>query len=210
MSSSTPSRPPSEWFRRVDESADENFYREPRFVAHIDAATIEALTAFYGEFIEPGQDVLDLMSSWISHLPTDLLYGRVAGLGMNAAELAGNPQLTDFVVHNLNTTPELPYPPGSFDRLTVAVSVQYLIEPLRVMTSARQVLRPGGRICIAMSHRLFPTKAILAFQELPPQERIRLVAYYLEQAGFEDIQFIDRSAPGVDPLWLLTGAAGQP
>jgi hypothetical protein len=31
-------------YRRVDESADELFYREPRFVSHIDAATIDALT----------------------------------------------------------------------------------------------------------------------------------------------------------------------
>ena len=96
---------PDALFVRVDESPDGEFYREPRFVAHIDDATIQALTEFYRSFIPDGGDVLDLMSSWISHLPADKHYGRVAGLGMNAAELAANPQLSDYRVHDLNIVP---------------------------------------------------------------------------------------------------------
>lgn len=197
--------PPAGWFARQDESADESFYSDPRFVTHIDAATIEALTRFYAEFIKAGSDVLDLMSSWISHLPTDMSLGRVAGLGMNEAELAANPQLTDFHVHNLNDNPELPYPAASFDRITIAVSIQYLTRPVEVMTSAFAALRPGGAISIAMSHRLFPTKAIMAFQRLQPQDRIGLVTWYLNEAGFDAVDFLDRSPPGADPLWIVTG-----
>lgn len=195
---------PPHWFQRIDDTPDETFYSSPRFVAHIDTATIEALTNFYQDFVPSGSDVLDLMSSWISHLPTNVHYGRVAGLGMNAAELQANPQLTDFVVHNLNEHPQLPYDDASFDRILIAVSVQYLTRPAAVMTSARRALRRDGAICIAMSHRLFPSKAILAFHELPPVARVQLAGRYLEAAGFSDIEFIDRSPPDADPLWLVT------
>lgn len=196
---------PANFFRRVDESPDEEFYDTPRFVPHIDQATIDALTRFYGEFLPPGCRVLDLMSSWISHLPRDLRLARVAGLGMNERELAANPQLTDLCVHNLNEDPVLPYAPASFDRVVLAVSVQYLIRPVEVMSSVHQILADDGAICVAMSHRLFPTKAIAAFQYLGSEDRIRLVSVFLERAGFRETEFIDRSPPGADPLWLVIG-----
>lgn len=199
---------PAHWFERVDNAPDEAFYQSPRFVAHIDQATINALTDFYREFISVNSDVLDLMSSWISHLPPDLELSRVAGLGMNEAELTGNDRLSDWCVHNLNEAPDLPYPGGTFDFVLIAVSVQYLIKPLEVFASLYATLRPKGKVCIAMSHRLFPTKAIAAFQQLSPQDRVRLVGFYLEQAGFQDVEFVDRSPPQADPLWLVTGTVG--
>lgn len=196
---------PPDWFHRADESADEDFYQTPRFVAHIDQTTIDALTLFYREFVPPRSQVLDLMSSWISHLPNDLPLERAAGLGMNAAELSANPQLTDHCVHNLNERPQLPYAAGAFDRVILAVSVQYLVRPVEVMASVHEVLADDGAICIAMSHRLFPTKAILAFQQLGRDDRIRLVSHYLDRAGFREVEFIDRSPAGADPLWLVIG-----
>lgn len=196
---------PEHFFVRADESPDERFYREPRFVTHIDQATIDAQTDFYREFIPAGTRLLDLMSSWISHLPAEIDYSHVAGLGMNGAELAANKRLNEHRVQNLNEQPELPYPDGSFDRVTIAVSIQYLVRPLEVLRSAHRVLADNGAICIAMSHRLFPTKAIAAFHQLPARERIELVAYYLDQAGFTDIAFKDRSPENADPLWLVIG-----
>lgn len=198
---------PDDWFERADNSPDEAFYREPRLVQHIDTATIEALTEYYRSFIPSGCNVLDLMSSWISHLPPELSLARVAGLGMNAVELAKNPQLTECCVQDLNTQPQLPYGAHSFDRITLTVSIQYLIRPLEVMASAHQVLAPGGKICIAMSHRLFPTKAIAAFTKMMPEDRIHLVCQYLKSNGFKDVNFIDQSPPNADPLWLVIGTA---
>lgn len=195
---------PANFFQRADESADALFYIEPRFVTHIDDATILALTDYYREFLPVGSDVLDLMSSWISHLPPDVKFNRVSGLGMNQEELVGNPRLDDFQVHDLNNDPELPYPESSFDRVLIAVSIQYLVRPLEVFASISQVLRNSGEICIAMSHRLFPTKAIAAFQHLATAERISLVRHYLQQSGFVDIEFLDRSPVNADPLWLVT------
>ena len=194
---------PARLFSRVDENPDADFYLEPRLVAHIDPETIVALTGFYGDFIPAGADVLDLMSSWISHLPTGVTYGTVAGLGMNVEELATNPQLSEHCVHDLNMMPDLPFATDSFDRALIAVSIQYLIQPVEVLRSVANVLRPGGRICIAMSHRMFPTKAILAFHQLDASNRVRLVTTYLKNSGYEAVDFIDRSPQHADPLWLL-------
>ena len=192
-------------FRRPDESPDAEFYVEPRLVTHIDDATIAALTAFYRERLPADADLLDLMSSWVSHLPQEVPYGRVEGLGMNARELGANPRLACWTVHDLNREPELPYPDASFDAVLNAVSIQYLTRPLAVYRSVARVLRPGGLALVAMSHRLFPTKAIAAFQGLPLRERIALVRLYFEHAGsFEPAEFVDRSPESADPLWIVT------
>lgn len=199
---------PERFFERQDETDDALFYREPRFVTHIDDATIDALTAFYRDFLPEGARVLDLMSSWVSHLPATE-YARVAGLGLNAEELAGNRRLTDHVVHDLNAEPRLPYEDGAFDRAVIAVSVQYLVRPVEVFTDLARVLAPGGAVAVAMSHRCFPTKAILAFRAMPPNDRVRLVGTYLARAGFVDIAALDRSPAGADPLWIVTGEAAE-
>ena len=205
MNDVTKRKLPENFFERIDTSPDDEFYREPRFVQHIDEATIEALTGWYREFLFEGADVLDLMSSWVSHYPSEVTLGRVAGLGMNAAELDANPRLTERCVHDLNQEPELPFDAAAFDRATIAVSVQYLVRPVETMRAVTRVLRPGGRLGIAVSHRMFPTKAVRAFHQLPPEERVRLVGAYLVLGGFRNVAFVDRSPPEGDPLWILTG-----
>jgi SAM-dependent methyltransferase len=196
---------PNAWFVCADETPDEDFYQSPRMVAHVDEGTLTALTEFYRSFIPQHSDVLDLMSSWISHLPAEVQLGRVVGLGMNADELAANTQLTQWSVQNLNDQPILPYASESFDRALIVVSIQYLRRPIDVLLSVHNVLREGAEIAIAMSHRLFPTKAIVAFQSLSVDERMNLVRYYLDKAGFREIKLIDCSPPNADPLWIVTG-----
>jgi SAM-dependent methyltransferase len=195
---------PGFWFQRPDSEADDLFYEQARMVAHIDDATMDAVTEFYREFIPANASVLDLMSSWLSHLPQDLTLNRVAGLGMNAQELAANTQLTEWCVHNLNENPRLPFEEGSFDRVLIVVSIQYLIRPVEVLQSVLRALKPGGAIAIAMSHRLFPTKAIAAFQGMERDDKMKLVGYCLKQAGFSEIAFHDRSPLGADPMWIMT------
>ena len=126
-------------FDRMDPSPDEAFYTYERKVVHIEVGAIEALREAYAELIPPGARVLDLMSSWRSHLPYTGI-GPVVGLGMNAAEMSDNPQLDSFVVHNLNREPVLPFPDASFDAVVCAVSVQYLTMPVEVFTDVRRVL----------------------------------------------------------------------
>jgi SAM-dependent methyltransferase len=194
----------AELFAREDESADALFYSEPRFALHVDDATIAALTQLYREELPPGCRVLDLMSSWVSHLPREVAYAHVAGLGMNEAELAANPRLDERRVQDLNLEPRVPWPDASFDAVLCAVSVQYLVRPVEVFAEVARVLRGGGKLVVATSHRLFPTKAIAAWRALPAPDRLRLVGRYLEHAGgFTGARVVDRSPHGADPLWVV-------
>ena len=187
----------------MDESDDADFYAEARLVTHIDDATIARLTQAYREHVPAGGAILDLMTSWISHLPPEVAYARVAGLGMNRVELEHNPRLTDRLVQDLNATPELPYPDATFDAVLNAVSIQYLTRPVEVYASVSRVLRPGGVALIATSHRCFPTKAILAWHSTTAAEHARLVELYLALAGgFAPAETFDYSPQGADPLWL--------
>jgi SAM-dependent methyltransferase len=192
-------------FNRQDDSPDEAFYSIPRMVNHIDDATINEITRFYQETLSSEDELLDLMSSWVSHLPDGVNYGRVTGLGMNLNELNANTRLDEALVHNLNVTPTLPFSDASFNAAMIVVSIQYLTRPFEVFEEIRRVLKPGGQCIIAMSHRLFPTKAIYAFQTLAPQDRVQLVQEYMRRAGLERIEFLDRSPAGADPLWIVRG-----
>jgi len=195
---------PPAWLARIDDSDDAAFYGSPRFVLHIDVPTVSALTDFYRDVLPAGGAILDLMSSWVSHLPDDVSYGRVSGLGLNAQELAANPRLAEWRVHDLNRDPELPWPDAHFDAVLCAVSVQYLARPLEVFASVGRVLRPGGLSLVALSHRCFPTKAIRAFHYLDGPARMDLVSHYHASTGvFAPAQQIDRSPPGADPLWIV-------
>ncbi len=100
---------------RIDESPDDIFYKIPRFVTHIDAGAIDAVTDLYRKYIPVNAVVLDLMSSWVSHYPEDVNYQRIVGLGMNARELARNKQLDEWLVHDLNLQPELHFRENEFD-----------------------------------------------------------------------------------------------
>jgi SAM-dependent methyltransferase len=195
---------PPAFFDRQDETDDAQFYSMPRFVVHIDAETIAALTQVYRELLPQQGALLDLMSSWVSHLPEDKKFARVAGLGMNALELAKNSRLTDYVVQDLNLQPELPYDTASFDAVVNAVSIQYLTRPVEVFRSCARVLRPGGLHVVALSHRCFPTKAIRAWHVLPARQRLEVVQTYFSNAGGYDAPTVlDRSPAEADPLWIV-------
>lgn len=185
---------PPDAFRRYDESPDEAFYQMPRFVTHIDEGAIAAVTQLYRELFPANGAVLDLMSSWISHLPSEIAYREVVGLGMNREELAANPRLTAFVVQNLNTDAILPFADNRFDAAAICVSVDYLTDPVAVLQETARVLKQGAPIVITFSNRCFPTKAVAVWHALDDQGRMQLVAHYLEEAGnWTEIQMLDRS-----------------
>src|SRR6266851_6772051 len=130
-------------YAREDESSDGSFYANPRKVVHIDEGAIAALGRLYADVLPTGGRLLDLMSSWRSHLPAGFTAREVVGLGMNAEEMADNPQLTRHVVHDLNRDPRLPFEDSEFDGATCAVSIQYVTHPLQLFREVRRVLRPG-------------------------------------------------------------------
>lgn len=162
-------------FEREDDGDDGRFYAQPRFVQHIDRHASATIAALYGRLIPAGSRVLDLMSSWVSHLPDDLATAAVTGLGMNAEELARNERLQSYAVHDLNRRPHLPYADGAFDAVICTVSVEYLTRPQTVFEEVSRVLTTGGRFIVTFSDRWFPTKAVRVWKELHPFERMGMV-----------------------------------
>lgn len=187
---------------RLDPSDDSNFYDAPRFVTHIDDGAIASLRQFYAEMIPQKSDILDICSSWVSHLPEPegtppledprlgrlpmpigSLYGRVEGLGMNEAELSRNRQLTGFTCQDLNKDPRLPYEDASFDVVTCVVSVDYLVKPFEVFQEIHRVLRPGGQCLMSFSNRCFPSKAVAMWLQADDIGRVAIVASYFHYAA---------------------------
>ena len=196
-------------FARRDEAPDQEFYRFERLVTHIDAAAVAAVTQLYRQLLPAGGAVLDLMSSWVSHLPAEVQYSRVAGLGMNARELAQNPRLTDRLVQNLNEQPRLPYATGEFDGAGICVSVQYLTQPAAVFAELARVLRPGAPLVVTFSNRCFPDKAVYAWQALDDRGHVALVQQYFAAGGFGPTEVFAHQPKYGDPLFGVVGRAGN-
>lgn len=194
------------FFRRLDEDDDELFYLAPRFVVHIDDEAIRAVGEIYAERLPRDGALLDLMSSWRSHLPAQLNCARVVGLGLNRPEMEDNPALSEVVVHNLNRTPRLPFADASFDGAVLTVSVQYLVQPVEVFAEVGRVLKSGAPFIVAFSNRMFPTKAVAIWTEASEAQRVGLIRlYFTESASFERIEAIDRSGGAGDPIWAVIG-----
>jgi SAM-dependent methyltransferase/FKBP-type peptidyl-prolyl cis-trans isomerase 2 len=206
-------------FRREDESPDSRFYSSPRYVQHIDNTAIEMVKNTYGRFLKDGMNVLDLMSSWQSHLPDNLRFNRVAGLGLNARELKKNPRLSEPVVQDLNENSRLPFDTGRFDAVVCTVSVEYLTEPLAIFKEVARVLQDDGYFIVTFSNRWFPSKAIKIWPELHEFERMGMVLeYFIRSGGFRNLQTYsirglprphdDKYYPGLryaDPVYAVWG-----
>ncbi len=182
-------------WNRVDESDDGGFYRDPRLVVHVDDHFIATLSRFYAEHLPPGGVILDLMSSYKSHLPTDYKAGRVVGHGMNEVELKANNQLDEYVVQNLNKNPKLSFEDNSFDAVLNTVSVQYLRQPVEVFREVGRVLKPGGLYIVSFSNRMFPTKAVQIWRELNEGDRVALVQQYFAESGAFELPQVFQQPP---------------
>lgn len=195
-------------FAKLDGEDDEAFYEPPRLVYHIDDNAVAALTEFYRRVLPAGGVLLDLMSSWVSHLPPEVDYAEVIGHGMNATELAANPRLSRWFVQNLNRDTALPLADSSIDAAMICVSIQYLQQPVAVLRESARVLRPGAPVVISFSNRCFWTKAVAIWRALDDAGHARLVEQYLRHAGFERID-THRLAEWIedeqDPLIAVTG-----
>jgi hypothetical protein len=201
----SPILPPNS-FAREDSGDDADFYAEARLVTHIDEAAIKALTEFYRHVLPAGGAVLDLMSSWVSHLPEDVAFREVIGHGMNAEELAANPRLSRWFVQDLNRDPALALADAGLDAAMICVGVQYLQRPVEVLKEAARALRPGAPLVISFSNRCFPTKAVAIWRALDARGHAELVDLYLRAAGFADtatVRLVDGRAS--DPLTAVVG-----
>jgi SAM-dependent methyltransferase len=176
-------------FSREDEQPDALFYKKPRFTQHLDDTAIEIVRSTYGRFLTDDMRVLDLMSSWQSHFPAGLQLDRVVGLGLNGKELKKNSQLSDFIAHDLNANPVLPFEPDSFDAVVCTVSVEYLTDPLAIFQEVARVLRQDGYFILTFSNRWFPPKVVKVWQEIHEFERMGLVLeYFIHSGRFKELQ----------------------
>jgi len=197
-------------FFKIDTEEDEIFYEPPRLVYHIDEAAVAALTQFYRRVLPARGTLLDLMSSWVSHLPPETQYAEVIGHGMNAAELAANARLNRWFIQNLNRDPRLPLADSSVDAAMICVSIQYLQRPVTVLRDVARVLRLGGLLVVGFSNRCFWTKAVAIWRSLDDDGHAHLVELYLRHAGFERIEthhLTEWVEDVSDPLTAIVGRA---
>lgn len=172
---------------------DRDFYLYPRLVTHVDDGFISTLTSLYRQRLRPEMQILDLMSSWVSHLPNDVNYTRVVGHGLNAQELAKNPRLDYFVVRDLNKDNKFEFDSCCFDAVLCTVSVQYLQQPEQVFAEVFRILKPGGLFMVSFSNRMFYEKAISAWREGTAYSRVQLVVQYFQSVeGFTEPEVVRR------------------
>ena len=220
-------------FRRSDESSDNLFYNDSRFVTHIDDNAIRLLGEYYAQALPHSGRILDLCSSWISHFPQELEQAaaqggkgtskslEVIGLGMNNAELNKNPILHQRILQDLNSNPAIPESIAPLDATTCVVSIDYLIKPVPVLSSVLNLTRPGGKVHLIISNRCFPTKVVKRWLRVSEEERLQMVGDYLWFSGWRDIEILTLSdgkqqpdeqqgimawfSGGHDPLWVVRG-----
>jgi SAM-dependent methyltransferase len=198
---------------KLDETDDSLFYSFPRFVTHVDEAFIDQLTTLYRNRLKPQTRILDLMSSWVSHLPDDIAFAHIEGHGMNAEELAKNSQLDHYFIQDLNQNPKLPLSDQDFDAVLICVSVQYLQYPEAIFSEIHRILKPGGISIVSFSNRMFYQKAIAAWREGTETSRVELVKGYFNSVqvnglpGFNSPEII--STQSKTPLFMqMLGIGG--
>ncbi len=176
-------------FSRSDEQNDILFYEKARLVNHIDSKADEIIGRLYGQLLRPGMKVLDLMSSYQSHVPESLELASLVGLGMNKEEMEKNPLLAGHIVHDLNLEPRLLFDDEAFDAVICTVSVEYMTRPFEVFLDVARILRPNGYFIHTFSNRWFPPKVISIWQELSEFERMGLVLeYFLRTGAYENLE----------------------
>jgi len=196
---------------KLDDTDDTLFYSVPRFVTHVDEGFIDQLTQLYCDRLKPNTRILDMMSSWVSHLPEEMEFAHVEGHGLNEEELARNPQLNHYFVQNLNQNPKLPLGDQDFDAVINCVSVQYLQYPDAVFSEIHRILKPGGIAIISFSNRMFFQKAIAAWREGTEQSRVELVKGYFQAVpGFSAPEVVARQSSAPNFLQMFGLGGGDP
>jgi len=180
--------------------------------SEIDNAAIAAITDLYRQILPAGGAILDLMSGWVSHLPPEIPYRRVVGVGLDARELAENPFLDQWCVQDLNQNPVLPFVTGEFDGAAICVAIQHLTRPCELIREAGRVLKPGAPLIVTFSQRCVPMPAIGCWCLLDDAGHLCLIAQHFVQAGnWTDIRCLDRTPPGGgDPLYAVIGRSLGP
>ena len=169
---------------KIDVSDDGIFYQQPRFVHHLSDSFRNRLTSLYSEYLLNHHIILDLMSSWVSHLPSNISYKKVIGHGMNEAELSSNERLDRFFVQNLNKKQNMPIEDSSVDVGLIVAGWQYLQYPEKVSLELSRVIKSDSLLIISFTNRAFWTKAPNIWTYSSEEKRIEYVTSVLTSNGW--------------------------
>lgn len=194
---------------KLDSTNDADFYAFPRFVTHVDGNFIEQLTNLYRDRLKPQSRILDLMSSWVSHLPDDIEFAHVEGHGMNGEELAKNPRLNHYFIQDLNQSPQLPLKDNDFDAVLISVSVQYLQYPEAIFSEIYRILKPNGIVIVSFSNRMFYQKAIAAWRDGTDLSHIQLVKSYFQSISGFTLPEVISKVDSIPSFLQMLGVMGQ-
>ena len=176
--------------KKLDESNDQEFYSEPKFVYHLDSNFRQHLTTLYENEIADSSSVVDLMSSWDSYLPKGKKYKKVVGHGLNKQELEKNKIFDSYWIQNFNLNQEIPLEDGSFDYCLMVAAWQYLQYPENLTNEISRILSNKGKIIISFSNRAFWHKTPNIWTSSTEEERLKYVKKVLITNGFNDPKII--------------------
>lgn len=173
----------------------------------VDHGAITAVTELYREMLPARGAILDLMSGWMSHLPPEICYARVVGVGPDGEELAQNPFLDEWRVQDLNREPRLPFADGEFDGAAMCAALHHMTRPGEVIREVGRVLKPGAPLVVSLSSRFVQRPGIACWRLLDDTGHLCLLAHHFAEAGnWTDVRCLDRTPPGGGaPLYAVIG-----
>ena len=178
--------------KKLDESNDEEFYSDPKFVYHLDANFRKSLSDLYECEIDNYSTVLDLMASWDSYLPEGKKYKKVIGHGLNKQELERNKMFDSYWIQNFNLNQEIPLNKGTVNYCLMVAAWQYLQYPENLTREIARILSNKGKFIIAFSNRAFWHKAPNIWTTSTEEERVKYVRKVLITNGFNEPKIIKK------------------
>ncbi len=169
---------------KIDIADDRIFYQQPRYVYHLSDSFRTRLTKLYSEYLMNHHVILDLMSSWVSHLPNNMRFKKVIGHGMNEAELSFNKRLDSYWVQNLNNTQNMPFENSSIDVGLIVAGWQYLQYPEKVSLELSRIIKSDSLLIISFTNRAFWNKAPNIWTYSSEEQRIDYVKSVLSDNGW--------------------------
>ena len=169
---------------KIDIADDQIFYKHPRYVQHLSFAFRDRLTKLYSEYLFKDNVILDLMSSWVSHLPANSKYKKVIGHGMNESELSANNRLDDFWIQDLNKTQKMPMVDSSVDIGLIVAGWQYLQYPENVSLELARIIKRNSLLIISFTNRAFWSKSPNIWVNSSEMGRIEYVKSVLSANGW--------------------------
>ena len=171
--------------QKSDISDDEIFYRQPRYVNHLSLSFRNRLTKLYSQYLKKQFIVLDLMSSWVSHLPANINYKKIIGHGLNELELKANKRLDQYWVQNLNKNQNIPLDTSYIDAGLIVAGWQYLQYPERISVELSRIIKPKAILIISFTNRAFWTKSPNIWSNSTDDGRVAYVKSVLLNNGWE-------------------------